>query len=162
LTRANHFPRKVTDIVLDEDVFVFALSVEASGDLEDKAAAQFLICLQERHRWVLSIDVAAAYRRHLGRQRQGKGGVASGLVASLDGALHSERFRWLPNPPAITGEYHDDDRHIVAAAAASAPSVLVTSDGRLTAKLIGGQIAENNGFRVMDPFEALSEFCESG
>ncbi len=152
----------MADIVLDEDVYIFALKSEASRDVEDEAAAQFLICLQERHRWVLSIDVAAAYRRHLGRQRQGKGGVASGLVASLDDALHSERFRWLPNPPAIAGDYHDDDRHVVAAAAASAPSVLVTSDSRLTTKLVDGHIAENNGFRVMDPFEALGEFCESG
>jgi hypothetical protein len=152
----------VTDIVLDEDVFVFALSAEASGDLEDKAAAQFLTCLQERHRWVLSIDTVIAYRRQLGRQRRGKGGIASGLVASLDGVLHSERFLWRHHPQVVGGDYDIDDMHVVAAAAASSPSVLVTSDARLTTKLVDGHIAENNGFRVMDPFEALSEFCESG
>ncbi len=152
----------MADIVLDEDVFIFALSSEFSGNLEDKAAAQFLTCLQERHRWVLSTDVVMAYRRQLGRHRRGKGGVSSGLVASLDGVLHSERFLWKHHPAVVAGDYHDDDMHVVAAAAASAPSVLVTSDGRLTTKLVDGHVAENNGFRVMDPFEALSEFCESG
>jgi predicted nucleic acid-binding protein len=151
----------VADIVLDEDVFVFAISSESTNDPEDKAAAAFLKCLQEHHRWVLSVDIVRAYRRQLGRHAGRNGGVASELVASLEGVLHSERFLWKHHPPAVSGDYDLDDMHVVATAAASAPSVLVTSDQRLTDKLIEGDIANSNGFRVFNPFEALGELCES-
>jgi hypothetical protein len=152
----------VADIVLDEDVYVFALESEGTDDLEYIASARLVTCLQQRHRWIVTPAINAAYRRQFARQRRPRGSVASGMMVSLDDVLFdAQRSLWINDAPEIEGPYDPSDRHVVAAAGAVRGAILVTSDGRLTDSLVAEQTAENHGFRVLDPFEALGEFCES-
>lgn len=152
----------MVDIVLDEDVYVFALESEGTEDPECKACVQFVSCLQQRHRWVVTPAVNAAYRRQFARRRRPHGSVASGLMVSFDDVLFdSARSLWVQEAHEIDGPYDPSDRHVVAAAGAAHGAVLVTSDGRLRDSLVQHHTTEENGFRVLDPFEALGELCES-
>lgn len=144
--------------MLDENVYIFALESEGKTDDEHLTAARFVDCLQKRHKWVLTPDVVNAYRRQFGRGRF-EGALASEFMNGLEDILFSDRCIWFHRPSVVANGYDENDIHVVAAAAASAPSVLVTTDGRLARQLAEKAIPENHGFKVMSPPEALRELC---
>lgn len=150
--------------MLDENVLIYGVESESIKDAERIAAAQFIRCLQTRHRWVISSDVLAAYRHQLGTRLLPKGGIASELMASFDAVLHDAgRHRWVHQPPIVAGSYEDRDQHMVSAVAAARPAVLVTFDGPLTDSINSDLQDEQNvameGFSVMDPHEAVAVLC---
>ncbi len=148
------------DIVLDEDVYVFALQSEGTAKQEDRQAAFFIDCLQRHHRWVLTHEIEAAYRKHFARGDFYRGPVAIGLMKHLNEVMFDQaRSLWIPNPLRVAGNYHNDDVHMVSAAAAVAGSVLVTSDAPLRRALRETGLAEKCGFEVMDFPEALAILC---
>ncbi len=150
----------MTDVVLDENIFIFGLESEGTSDPTHVAAARFVKCLQVNHRWVVSARVLVAYKHQFGIRRLMKGGMASELMSSFDGVLFDQdRHVWLHDPPVIPGSYEDRDQHIVSAASAAPGAVLVTSDRPLSVALAKDQIPQSKGFVVMSLVDALAVLC---
>jgi hypothetical protein len=150
----------VRDIVLDEDVYVFALQSEGKPTKDNLDAARFIDCLQRQHRWVWTCEIEAAYRRHFARRDFYRGPVASQLMKHFNEVIFDQaRSLWIPNPPRVAGKYHDDDAHMVSAAAAVVGSVLVTSDDPLSRALRESGLAKECGFEVLDFPRALTVLC---
>jgi len=139
----------VVDVVLDENVYIRALEAECTQGEEDLRAARVVLLLQEHHRWVLSIEVIAAYRRQFSA-RSCRGLLTSDLMKSMNQVLlDSRRSTVLTEAPTAEGPYHRKDRHMVAAAAVS-QGCLVTMDVRLRNDLESSRIPERCGFQVLD------------
>lgn len=142
------------DVVLDENVYIRALESERTGNIEDLRAARVVSLVQEKHRWLLTHDVVAAYRHQFSRIR-GKNSVTIRLMKSLTEVCASgDRSKFLDSAPIIPGKYDRHDEHVVAAAAARPGAYLVTLDTRLKQALELAEIPGQFGFRAIDVAEA--------
>lgn len=141
----------MTDVVLDENIYIKAIQAECTEDPTDRTAASTVQAVQQRHRWVFSRDILDAYRRQFSRATC-KGAAASRLMKSLNEVMFdARRFCLLDDPKPVVGSFDPDDQHVVSAAAsASAACLLVTTDGRLKRALDAAGIPERHGFSVLE------------
>ncbi len=147
-------------VVVDENVYVFALKAEGTRDPEHLTCAELILCVQTRHVWAVTADIDIAYRRQFQKQDYYRGALASTLLRSLDRALHdSNRSIWLSAVDPVDGGYDPNDHHVVAAAAAVEEAILITDDVRLKTQLIDGGVAAARGFTVLSSTQATQELC---
>jgi hypothetical protein len=139
----------VVDVVLDENIYIKAINAECTGEPSDHRAARVVSALQVHHRWIITRDIARAYRRQFSRTRC-HGSLPTQLMSSLTEVTAAQtRFLWLEDPPIIEGNYHHKDQHMVAAAAVVEGSYLVTTDMRLVRSLERAGILMRYSFSVV-------------
>lgn len=146
----------MADVVIDEWVLVRGLQAEQPTAGLEHESARLLWVLQERHRWVVTLDLVDVYLARLFEATY-KGVLWHRVRLSLQGALVStEATLWLDDVPTIEGPYHRKDcRWVSAAAAALAGCLLVTGDERLLNQLRSSDLPEKHGFVVCFVNEAL-------
>ena len=154
----------MTDVVLDENVFVRGLVSDCSSPEDqqtDRRAARVVGFLQKDHRWILSDEIVDAYRKHIKIQRCAKGPTREQIIKSLNLVfVDSRRYHWIHDLPKVEGSYSAKDRHVVTAAAKVGNGCcLATMDGRLSESLFRDNIPSRWHFRVvtLDEAEALLE-----
>jgi hypothetical protein len=151
----------VSNVVVDENVYIRGLYAERTEQEADILAARLLQCLQVGHRWVLSRPILAAYYRQFKKHASTHGRIESALTRSLrDILLDSDAHVMLPETQQVPGLYDHDDDHMVEAAAAVPGCALITLDGRLRDALITAGIPGQFGFEVLDVRGAWERMCE--
>jgi len=140
----------VLDVVLDENVYVHALTAGCTDHPFDRQAALVLLYLQKKHRWLFTYAVEEAYRKQFSNNVC-QGALSSQLMTSLNDVLVDQRRSYfIVNPEIVQGSYHHKDQHVVAAAASVAGSYLVTTDMRLKKALDREGIPTRYSFEILD------------
>jgi hypothetical protein len=141
----------VSDVVVDESVWIRALFSECTLAESDLTCASLMGNVQVSHRWVMTFEIADCYWHQLAKVNC-DGITRAQLIRSLQAILHdSERLVWLDSVERVTGQFDTRDEHIVSAAAAVPGSVLLTLDGDLIGELLAAAIPSTRGFNVMHP-----------
>jgi hypothetical protein len=121
---------------------------------QDRRAAKILEAVHAGHRWIFSATIAAAYYHQM-HSVQCRGVATNQFISGMSEVLaDTNRCLFLDETVEIEGDYHQKDRHVVAAAAAVPGCYLVTMDDRLRASLLRSDIPQRYGFQVVGLNEA--------